>query len=94
MTGNILEKRRKLKAEMNQGAAVYIRSLAAAEAAVQRGQFNLAKVLRATALSQQVMALNAARQLAGRGDILEQIQVEISAQAAAPADDSALDRPA
>jgi rubrerythrin len=41
----------------------YIRNLAAAEQAVQRGQFNVAKVLRAAANAHRVLAFNAARLL-------------------------------
>ena len=39
----------------------YIRNLVAAEAAVERGQFNLAKVLRAAAHTQRTIAMQAAR---------------------------------
>lgn len=52
-----------LMEEMQRGSLAYVRNLAAAEAAVQRGQFNLAKVLRAAAYTQRTLALNAARQL-------------------------------
>jgi rubrerythrin len=52
-----------LNEEVQRGGAAYLRNLAAAEAAVLRGQFNLAKVLRALAHSQRVQALEAARLL-------------------------------
>ncbi len=42
-------------------ATAYVRNLVAAEQAVQRGQFNLAKILRAAATVQRTLALNAAR---------------------------------
>jgi rubrerythrin len=45
----------------------YVRNLVAAEKAVSAGQFNAAKVLRAAAHSQRVMAMNAIR-LAGKPD--------------------------
>ena len=38
-------------------ATAYVRNLAAAEQAVQRGQFNVAKILRAAATAQRTMAL-------------------------------------
>jgi rubrerythrin len=53
--------RDQLVEEARTGAYAYIRNLAAAEAAVLRGQFNLAKVLRALAHSQRAQALAAAR---------------------------------
>jgi rubrerythrin len=59
-----IELRQALTAEMNKGSMAYVRNLAAAEQAVLRGQFNLAKVLRAAAHAQRVMAMNAARLLA------------------------------
>src|SRR5215207_6008743 len=51
-----------LAAEVTRGGRASVRNLALAEAAVVRGQFNLAKVLRAHA--QRVQALLAARGLA------------------------------
>ncbi len=48
------------------GGYAYVRNLAAAEAAVLAGQFNVAKILRAVAHSRRVMALEAARLLVGR----------------------------
>ena len=50
------------------GGHAYVRNLAAAEAAVMRGQFNLAKVLRALAHTQRVQAMHAARRLAAGSD--------------------------
>jgi rubrerythrin len=50
-----------LDTQISMGGHAYVRNLAAAEAAVLRGQFNLAKVLRALAHSQRVQALAAAR---------------------------------
>jgi rubrerythrin len=41
----------------------YVRNLVAAEEAVMRGQFNAAKILRASAHSQRTLAMNAARLL-------------------------------
>lgn len=58
----------RLLAEIEKGGRAHVRNLVAAEKAVQRGQFNLAKVLRAAAHSQRVMAMEAARLL---GDRLE-----------------------
>lgn len=51
----------KLLSKIEQGGHAYIRNLVAAEKAVQRGQFNLAKLLRAAAHSQRVMAMEVAR---------------------------------
>jgi len=53
--------RQDLGAQVHIGSQAYVRNLAAAEAAVARGQFNLAKVLRALAHSQRAQALAAAR---------------------------------
>lgn len=55
--------KQKLKTELARGGQAYIRNLAAAEYAILRGQFNLAKVLRAAAHSQRTMAMEAARSL-------------------------------
>ena len=57
------EQRRFLAEQARTGGAGYVRDLAAAEAAVLRGQFNLAKVLRALAHAQRAQALTAARWL-------------------------------
>jgi rubrerythrin len=50
-----------LNARVGESAYAYIKNLVAAEAAVLRGQFNLAKVLRASAHAQRVLAMEAAR---------------------------------
>jgi hypothetical protein len=55
--------RKDLRETVWTGGAAYVRNLAAAEAAILRGQFNLAKVLRAAGHSQRVLAMNAARLL-------------------------------
>jgi len=55
--------KQELTAELARGGQAYIRNLAAAERAILQGQFNLAKVLRAAAHSQRVMAMEAARLL-------------------------------
>lgn len=49
---------------IDEGAAIYVRFLVAAEDAVLRGQFNVAKVLRALAASQRAQAMTVARSLA------------------------------
>jgi hypothetical protein len=56
--------RRQLEAEVTLAGRAALRNLAAAEAAVPRGQFNLAKVLRALAHTQRVRGMNVARLLA------------------------------
>lgn len=55
------KRRRRLATEMRKGSLAYVRNLIAAEAAVLRGQFNVAKVLRAAAHAQRVLAMEAAR---------------------------------
>lgn len=55
--------KQKLTTELARGGQAYIRNLAAAERAILQGQFNLAKLLRAAAHSQRVMAMEAARLL-------------------------------
>lgn len=59
---------RDLVAQAKNGGQAYIQNLAAAEAAVLAGQFNLAKVFRATAHARRALALNAARLLADQRD--------------------------
>ncbi|HEX2910981.1 MAG TPA: DinB family protein [Chloroflexia bacterium] len=69
--------------EIKQGGEAYIRNLAAAEAAVLRGQFNVAKVLRAMAHAQRVQALEAARLLdtyQDSGQLLETILQELEVE--------------
>ncbi|MEM7117258.1 MAG: DinB family protein [Chloroflexota bacterium] len=46
-----------------QGGNAYVRNLAGAEIAIERGQFNVAKVLRAAAHTQRTLGMQAARQL-------------------------------
>jgi rubrerythrin len=55
------EVRAGLMQELTRGSVAYLRNLAAVEQAVQRGQFNVAKVLRTAAYSQRTIAFNAAR---------------------------------
>jgi rubrerythrin len=57
------ELKKQLTSEVERGGVAYIRNLVGAEQAILRGQFNMAKVLRATAHSQRVMAMEAARLL-------------------------------
>jgi rubrerythrin len=57
------EVKRALTSELERGGRAYIRNLAAAEHAILNGQFNTAKVLRASAHSQRIMAMEAARLL-------------------------------
>lgn len=57
------EQRRMLVGEMETGGRAYIRNLVAAEFAVLRGQFNVAKILRAAAHAQRVIAMQAGRAL-------------------------------
>jgi rubrerythrin len=62
------------------GATAYVRNLVAAEDAVQNGQFNIAKVLRAAAHTQRILAMDAARLMAGetnKANLLEVISEEI-----------------
>ncbi len=62
------------------GAVAYVRNLAVAEDAVQKGQFNIAKVLRAAAHTQRILAMGAARLMAGKTDktnLLEVISKEL-----------------
>lgn len=56
--------KRRLIAQVQKGGHAYVRNLAAAEAAVLNGQFNVAKVLRASAHAQRILAMEAARLLA------------------------------
>lgn len=52
---------KQMPAQISIGGTGYMRNLACAEAAVLRGQFNVAKILRALAHSQRVQALDYAR---------------------------------
>ncbi len=66
--------------EVQRGGNAYVRNLAAAEAAILRGQFNLAKVLRASAHAQRTLALNAARLVASEWEpslLLQMIATEL-----------------
>jgi len=54
-----------LTKELQKGGRAYVRNLAAAEVAVLNGQFNVAKVLRASAHTQRIVAMEAARLVAG-----------------------------
>ena len=53
---------------LERGGQAYIRNLVAAEQAILHGQFNTAKVLRACAHSQRIMAMEAGRLLADEYD--------------------------
>jgi len=64
-----------LAAEVSRGGQASVRNLALAEAAVLRGQFNVAKVLRALAHTQRVQALAAARLLTHDIDPAETLRV-------------------
>jgi rubrerythrin len=68
------ESRHRLIAEVRKGGHAYVRNLAAAEAAVLNGQFNVAKVMRASAHTQRILAMEAARLLAGDLDPAELLQ--------------------
>ena len=57
-----------LIAQYKVGAMAYVRNLSAAEDAVQKGHFNIAKVLRAAAHTQRILAMDAARLMAGKTD--------------------------
>ena len=62
------------------GATAYVRNLSAAEDAVQKGQFNIAKVLRSAAHTQRILAMGAARLMAGKTNktrLLEVISKEL-----------------
>jgi rubrerythrin len=77
--------KQQLIAEVHKGGRAYIRNLAAAEAAVQRGQFNLAKVLRASAHAQRILGMEAARLLAVDWDpteLLQRIVIELEHESA------------
>lgn len=63
-----------LSSEIGKGAHAYIRNLAAAETAVLNGQFNVAKVLRASAHTQRILATQLARLSAAKTDAVEVLQ--------------------
>jgi rubrerythrin len=73
--------RAKLAETLRVGSLAYVRNLVAAEQAIQRGQFNIAKILRAAAHAQRTLALNAGRLLGEEGSpslllqtILEEVE--------------------
>src|SRR5579871_4089015 len=76
-----------------QGGSAYIRNLAAAEAAIRRGEFNVAKVLRVAACVQRTLALRLARMQEGLDnpeELLETILSEVEElDRALPADEEA-----
>ncbi len=75
----------KLIAELHKGGYANVRNLAAAEAAVLNGQFNVAKILRACAHAQRLLAMEAARLLASdfdAADLLETILEELQDKSA------------
>ncbi len=72
------EVRAQLITEVERGGEAYVRNLAAAEAAVLRGQFNLAKVLRAAAHTQRTMAMVAARLLVSELEATPLLQTILS----------------
>jgi rubrerythrin len=77
MTGDKIQN---LMTQIQVGAVAYVRNLAVAEDAVQKGQFNIAKVLRASAHTQRILAMGAARLMAGKTDkknLLEVISKEL-----------------
>jgi rubrerythrin len=76
--------RKMLIAQVRQGGYAYVRNLAAAEAAILRGQFNLAKVLRAVAHAQRVLALGAARLLGSESSAIALLQTNLSELEGAP----------
>ncbi len=78
-----------LATEVARGGRASVRNLALAEAAVVRGQFNLAKVLRALAHTQRVQALAAARLLAPDIDPAEVLGT-IAAELAEPLPDASV----
>ena len=74
------EKVQELTTLIEIGALAYVRNLSVAEDAVQKGQFNIAKVLRAAAHSQRILAMGAARLVADKTDktfLLETISKEL-----------------
>jgi len=62
-------------AEVQRGGRAYARNLAMAEAAVINGQFNVAKILRASAHTQRILATQAARFLAADWDAVNLLQI-------------------
>lgn len=64
--------------EIEQGGNAYARNLATAEVAVLNGQFNAAKILRACAHSQRILAMEAARLVAVDFDAVNLFQTIIT----------------
>jgi rubrerythrin len=74
-----------LTGELRKGGHAYVRNLAAAEAAVLNGQFNVAKVLRASAHAQRTLAMEAARLVAGdfgAAKVFQTILMELQGESA------------
>jgi len=75
-----------LMAEVQLGGHAYVRNLIAAETAILQGQFNVAKVFRASAHAQRVLAMQAARLLALDFDpiaLLQSVSIELERGAVA-----------
>ncbi len=83
------ELRNQLMGEVQEGGQAYVRNLAAAEAAVLRGQFNVAKVLRAAAHGQRLLAMEAARVLAADLDAAGLFQRILEEAESLPPEDAA-----
>jgi rubrerythrin len=84
----------RLTAEVGRGGRAYVRNLALAEAAVPRGQFNLAKVLRALAHAQRAQAMAAARLVAQNLDPVEALRTILAELEEVPADGGVASAPA
>ena len=77
-----------LTEELQKGGYAYVRNLAAAEVAILNGQFNVAKVLRASAHTQRILAMETARLVAGdfsAVDLLQTILIELQDDSASEA---------
>ena len=64
-----------MTAEVQKGGRAHARNLAMAEAAILNGQFNVAKILRASAHTQRILATQAARLLAADWDAVNLLQI-------------------
>ena len=74
------DKIQELITQIQVGALAYVRNLSVAEDAVKKGQFNIAKVSRAAAHTQRILAMEAARLMADKTDktnLLEVISREL-----------------
>lgn len=80
------ELRHLLNAEVKKGGYAHVRNLAAAEAAVINGQFNIAKVLRASAHTQWILAMEAARLLSDDLDTSDLLREILTENEAVPGD--------